>query len=269
MLIFFRSMLRDKLKLLAVYVISTVGLLEMYVALFPAIKKQSANFDQMIQSMPEAMFKAFGMDPANFSFGSFETYMSSEYMSFLWPVLAISFAISLANYIAVRESDDGTIETLLSLPVRRSQIFVERFGAGMFMIIIFSTISMLAALPLAWVHNVTVDAGHFVVASVGSALFATVVFSIGTLCSVLFSARGRATMIASGILVLMYALNIISGLNEHLQNMRYLSIFNYFNGSELLGKAIFPSHMFTAFGGIILVTFVFSVWRFSRRDYSA
>ena len=107
MAVFFWRMLRDKYKLLLIYIVAMLGLLEMYVALFPAIKKQSASFDQMIQSMPEAMFKAFGMDPTSFSFGSFQSYLSSEYMSFLWPLLAVTFTVSVANYIAVREADGG------------------------------------------------------------------------------------------------------------------------------------------------------------------
>lgn len=262
-------MLRDKYKLFLIYTVASVGLLEMYIALFPTIKEQSASIDQLIRTMPETMFKAFGMDPASFSFGSFETYLSSEYMSFLWPILAIALAISLANYIAVREADGGTVETLLSLPVRRSRIFVERYAGGLVIIGAFSIISLAGALPLAWLHGISFTAENFLVASLGSTLFATTVFSIAVVCSVLFSVKSRATMTASGILLLMYVLNVVSGLNENYDNLRYFSLFNYFNGSELLGKAIYPDNMFIIFIGSIVALFALSLWWFKRRDYSA
>ncbi len=269
MLIFFRTMLRDKYKLLVIYTVASIGLLEMYIALFPTIKDQSASIDQLIRTMPPALFKAFGMDPASFSFGSFQTYLSSEYMSFLWPMLAIALAISIANYIAVREVDSGTIETLLSSPTRRSRIFTERFAAGLSIVSLFSIISLVGALPLAWLHGISFITENFVVASIGSTLFAATVYSIAVACSVIFSTKGRATMTASGILLLMYVVNVISGLNEDLENLRYFSLFNYFNGSELLGKAIYPEHMFLVFIGVIVLLFTFSFWWFKRRDYTA
>lgn len=262
-------MLRDKYKLLATYTVASISLLEMYVALFPTIKDQSASIDQLLKSMPEAMFKAFGMDPDSFSFNSFEAYISSEYMSFLWPMLAIALAVSLANYLAVRESDSGTIETLLSLPARRSRIFAERFAAGLVMVSVFSMIGLVGALPLAWLHGISFNTENFVVASVGSTLFAATVFSIATACSVIFSTKGKATMTASGVLLLMYVINIVSGLSENFENLRYFSLFNYFNGSELLGKAIYPEHMFLVFISAIVLLFGFSLWWFRRRDYTA
>lgn len=269
MAVFFWRMLRDKYKLLLIYIVAMLGLLEMYVALFPAIKKQSASFDQMIQSMPEAMFKAFGMDPTSFSFGSFQSYLSSEYMSFLWPLLAVTFTVSVANYIAVREADGGTIETLLSLPVRRTRVFLERYAAGLLMVVTFAAVSMLGALPLAFMHGVDFEAKNFVVATVGSALFVVTVYTMATACSVFFTARSKATMTVSGVLVLMYVLNVVSGLNENLERLRYVSIFNYFNGAELLGRAVYPVHMFTVLGGATLILIAFSLWWFNRRDYSA
>lgn len=52
-------------------------------------------------------------------------------------------------------------------------------------------------------------------------------------------------------------------------SLRHFSIFNYFNGGELLARAAYSSHMLVALGGMTLTLFAFSLWWFNRRDYSA
>lgn len=67
------------------------------------------------------------MDAASFSFSSLQSYLSTEYMSFLWPILAIIFTLAIANYIIVNEVDKGTSETLFSLPIKRTKLFLSRY----------------------------------------------------------------------------------------------------------------------------------------------
>lgn len=269
MMAFFIRMLRDKYRLWLGYIVMTIILIETYVALFPSIKQQASGFDQMLQSMPAGLLKAFGMDPANFSFGSFQGYMSSEYLSFLWPIIAIAFAISIANYVSVRETDSGTIEALLSLPVQRSRILLERYLAGLVLIVTFAFASLLSALPLAQLHNVTFQTDNFITAAIGASLFTACVYTLATLMSVLFTVKGKATMVSSGILIAMYVMNVIASLNDNLKNLRYGSIFNYFNGSDLLSKNVYPDYMFIALGGAIIILFSLAAVWFNRRDFSA
>lgn len=251
-----------------VYAIASIAFLEMYVALFPSISKQSGQIDSLIKTFPPEFFKAMNMDPTMLSFGTIEKYLSTEYMSFLWPILAIVFAVSLASYIAVNEIDKGTIETLASLPAKRSRIFIERYMAGLLMVIGFCVVSLLGAIPLAQFHNSKFILDNFVTAAVGSFLFAWAVYSVATLFSVMFSEKGKASMASGGVLILMYVIFIVSTLQDSLKNLKYLSFFNYFSGSELLAKNIYPDHIFLALGGSAVVATVCALLWFNHRDLS-
>lgn len=268
MFVFATRMLRDKWKSFVIYAIASIGFLEMYVALFPAISKQSGQFDQLLKTLPPELFKAMNMDPATLSFGNFQAYLSSEYMSFLWPILAIIFAVSLASYISVNEIDKGTIETLVSLPAKRSKIFFERYLAGLLMLAGFCAISLLGAIPLAKLHNTEFIFNNFLTAAIGSLLFIWAVYSLATLFSVLFSEKGKASMATGGVLILMYVVFIISTLKESLKDLQYISFFNYFSGSELLAKNIYPEYAVLALGGFAVVTTLAALFWFSRRDLS-
>jgi ABC-2 type transport system permease protein len=268
MLAFAFRMLHDKLRSFIIYSLAAVGFLEMYVALFPAIRQQASQFDQMLKSFPPELFKAMNMDPSTLSFATLESYLSTEYMSFLWPILAIFFAVSLANYISVAEIDKGTIETLASLPASRSRIFVERYFAGLLILAGFCAISLFGVIPLAKMHSSEYILGNYLTASVGSFLFIWAVYSLASLSSVLFSERSRANMLSGGVLILMYVIQIISTLKESLSDLKYLSFFHYFNGSDLLVKNVYPEYMLLALGGFAVIAVLLSLVWFNRRDLS-
>lgn len=268
MLAFAVRMFRDKFKSFAIYSLSSVAFLEMYIALFPTIRQSATQFDQMLKTMPQELFKAMNMDPNTLSFATLEAYLSTEYMSFLWPILAIIFAISIANYISVGEVDKGTMETLASLPANRTRIFIERYMTGLLILAGFCAVSFFGAIPLAEFHGAEYIIGNFLTASVGSFLFVWAVYSLATLSSVIFSEKSTATMISSGILILMYVLSIISGLKESLQNLQYISFFHYFNGSDLLIKNVYTEYSLLAFGGFAIVATLGALFWFNRRDFS-
>ncbi len=261
-------MLKDKYKAFVIYSVSALGLLEMYVALFPAIQKQAVSFDQMLKNFPPELFKAMNMDPASLSFASLESYLSTEYMSFLWPILAIIFAISIANYISINEIDKGTIETLASLPAKRFRVFIERYFTGLLILIGFTAISLLGVIPLAQMHNIAYLFNNFMTATVGAFFFVWAVYSLAVLFSVIFSEKGKATMVSSGVIIMMYVMGIISALRPNLINLRYGSFFYYFNGPELLGKNIYPDYALLALGGFAVIVSVLSLAWFNHRDLS-
>lgn len=268
MFVFATRMLRDKWKSFVIYTIATVGFLEMYIALFPAIQKQAGQVNQLLKTMPPELFKAMNMDPSTLSFGNLQSYLSTEYMSFLWPILVIIFAVTVANYISVNEIDKGTIETLASLPAKRSRIFLERYAAGLMMLAALCVIGMLGAIPLAQLHSTSFVFENFLTATVGSFLFAWAVYSLAVLFSVVFSEKGKASMATGGILILMYVIFIISTLKDSLKNLQYASFFDYFSGSELLAKNTYPNYAVLALGGFAVVATLIALFWFNRRDLS-
>lgn len=236
MLSFATRMIRDKYKTFLAFLGGSVLFLEMYIALFPFIQKQSASFDVMLKSMPAEFFKAMNMDAATFSFANLESYLSTEFMSFLWPILAIILAIILANYLIINEIDKGTVETLSSLPVSRTRIFIERYLTGFMMIVVFSFFSMLLAPILAAIHSIDFNFGNYLMAGFGAFLFSWAIYSLAIGVSMLFKEKGKSNMIIGGILVLMYVLSVVASLKDNIQWLKYFSFFHYFNGADLMAK---------------------------------
>ena len=261
-------MIRDKIKSFAIYSVSAIGFLEMYIVLFPMIKKQSGQFDQLMKAFPPEFFKAMNMDAASFSFSSLQSYLSTEYMSFLWPILAIIFALAIANYIVVNEVDKGTSETLFSLPIKRTKLFLSRYFAGLLLIAVFTALSILTIMPLAMLHRIDFVAANYFTTLGGALLFIWAIYSLAVLFSSIFSDKGRATMASGGVLIVMYFLNIISSLKDSLVNLKYASFFNYFNASSLMAKNTFPEYSVIVLAGFAIIASITALAWFNRRDLS-
>ena len=268
MFAFGRRMIRDKFKPFLIYSIASIGFMEMFVAIFPSIQSQADKVDQLMKVFPSELFKAFNMDISSLSFGNFEVFLSSKYLGMMWPILAIILAISLANYIVVNEIEKGTIETIISLPVKRSRVFFERYFAGLGMLALFCFIGIFGAIPLACIHGIDYAFANYFTATLVSFLFVSAIYSLAVLFSTICSERGRASMISGGLLVIMYVLSVVSALNNDFVNIKYFSFFHYFNGSELLAKNVIPDYSILVLGGFTIIVSVVALMIFRKRDLS-
>lgn len=268
MFAFSKRMIKDKYKSTLVYSFIAICFMELYVALFPTIDKMSAQLNEIMKTMPSGLFKAFNIDPSSLSFGNIESLLAGKHFSMVWPIMAIILAISIANYLIVNEIDNGTAESLMSLPVKRSRIFISRYFTGLLLLVIFNILSIFCIFPLAGIHNVDFLWQNNVALFIGSTVFIWACYSIALFISTLFSEKGKANMVSGGIVLVSYFINILAGLKDSLVNLKYFSIFNFYNSEALLIKNTYPDYFFWAFGLVIILFSILAFYRFKTRDIS-
>ncbi len=263
--IFWRT-IRDRKYSVIIYSTASVILLEMYIALFPALKEQSAEMAKLLETYPESMWKAFNIDPSSLTFDKVGPFLAMKQFNFVWPILAFIFVIGFAGYALANEIEKGTIEVLLAQPVSRAKAFVSRYLAGLTNLAIFTAISVLAIIPLTAIHGVEIEIdGVFALAFI-SLLFAWAVYAISFVASAVFSEKSRVAMIGGGLLILMYVTNIIAGLKENLSDLKYLSFFYYYNPARTIEQVEFVPYSLLVFGGVIVIFSLIAFFWFNRRD---
>lgn len=260
----FWRIIKDRRILLLVYTISSVALLWMYVGLFPAFQKQSASMEEVIKSYPESFMKAFNFDIK--SFNTIEGFVSTEQFSFVWPLLVILMSIGFASTCIASEIEKGTIEILLSQPISRLKIFIARYLAGLSNIIIFTFVSVYTVIPLSKAYGVSYNGENIFKMILLAFLFAWAIYSIGILCSAIFSDRGKVYFISGSVLVVMYVLNILSAIRDSLSDLKYFSFFYYFNPQKALVYNQIDNWAYVVFMGVIIICTVFGAIYFNRRD---
>ncbi len=264
MMAIFWRILKDKRIQILIYCLASIGLLWMYIALFPAFKDQSASLEQLIKSYPESFMKAFNFDIKSFT--TVEGYLATEQYSFVYPLMVIFMLVGFAGSAFAGEIERGTIEVLISQPISRWKLFISRYLAGLLILMVFTATSVYSAIPLSRAYDISVSAEAFNKLAILAFMFALAIYSIAIMLSAIFSDRGKVFFIAGGLLIAMYVLNIISALRDSLSDLKFASFFYYFNPAKALGHNEIDKWAYLVFLGVAFIcTLIGAIW-FAKRD---
>ena len=260
----FTRILKDRRLLILIYTLAAVAFLWMYVGFFPSFKDQTSSVEQLLSSYPESLMKAFNIDFKSFS--TVEGFVSTEQFSFMWPIMIIFMLTGFAGACFSGEVEKGTAELLLSQPISRIKIFIARYLAGITMLLFFVFFSIFALIPLCKIYDIALTNTHIYTMSILSFLFGLAIYSISMFFTAVFSDKGKVYFITGGILILMYVLNILSGIKENLADLKYGSFFYYFNPTKALVYGEIDHWSYLIFIGTAVIMFVLSLIWISKRD---
>lgn len=258
--------LRDRRISIISYTLAGIGLLWMYVAIFPSVQQSAKDFEKLFQSYPKAVYQALGVQ--ELTFNTLAKFLAVEQFSFVWPILAITFAMSRAGNTLAGETERGTIGLLLSLPISRGRLFAAKYLATLASILLFVVLTIAAVLPLAALHHVSIDGAILLRLIFVACLFIWAIFAVCIFLSALFNERSKVYMLAGGSLLLMYAANVVASLQSSLAWLHRFSIFNYFNAQDILSGRDIRISSVVVFSVTILIFTVLGSVSFAKRDIS-
>lgn len=263
--VFLRT-IKDKKVAILVYVLSAVGFVWMYVGLFPSIQEGTEQLKEAFKAYPEGLMKAFGIEDIDLVFSSIEGFMSVQLFSFIWPIMALILAISLASAAVAGEVEKGTIEILLSQPISRIKIFLGKYLAAIFSLLGFVLIPIYSIIFFCALYDIPYIAKNYLSISILSFLFGLSVLAISYFISSLISEKGRSSFLVGAVLIIMYVLNIISNLKENLSDLKYASLFYYYNAGDAIIEGKIDLLSFWVLFGVFIVFSVLALTVFVKRD---
>lgn len=265
-LVVIRRYLRDRRVTLVVYCIAALAFALMYTSLFPSLKSQMVSYDEILKSFPKGMLEAMGIQQLNMH--NFESYFSAEYLSLIWPILAIIFAISQAGRSLAGGVESGSIGLELTQPVSRTQTYISKYLGGVISLTIFTVVTILGVIPIAAIFNADVVVSHWLMLCAMSWLFVISIFSVAYAISAMFSDRAKVYGLIAGLMLLMYVVRVIAGLQEKLDWLRLTSFFYYYDGPGILAKGNVMSNGIGLFVAVIVISTLLGAWWWNRRDIS-
>ena len=165
------------------WVLGIAGLVIFTIAFFPSLKGE-ANVDELVKDMPAGVQVVLGIEDG-VSLGSARGYLHTRLFSSLLPVLLLILGIGAGATAIAGAEEDGTLELLLSNPITRSRVALERYLVLPVLLLGLTAIAAVALLvfaPLAGALEDVSGAG-LAAAFVGTAalalLHASVAFAIG------------------------------------------------------------------------------------------
>ena len=257
--------LRDQRKALTFWGLG-IGFFIIITVLFYPSFKDMPGMDAFIENMPEAMGKLFLGEVEDMT--SPEGFLNSQLFVFLIPTLFLWFAISRGSGAVAGEEESGTLELLLTHPIKRSRILVDKFMS--------MTIAIMFLGFVVWVSMtvgiilVDMDISLFRVAEVTvSALLLGLLY--GTLALFVGTTRGSRSLsigISSAIGVSGYLINVLFPIVDRLEPFQKISPFYYYMGVDPLSNGLDFTHV----GVLIVATAILlplSIFMFERRDISS
>lgn len=260
-----RKTLHDQRRSYPAWCVAILLLVAMYVALWPSIKGQPSMQDFLAQ-MPEAFRNLFAMSGADMS--TPVGYIQIELLSFMGPVLVLLYAVGAGSSAVAGEEDQRTLDLLLTTPVTRSRVVVDKalaMVAGTLGLAVLLGVALVAEGRLA---GMDLPAGNVAAAMLHLALLGLV---FGTLSLAIGAATGRLGLsrgIPVALAVLAYVVNGLGGLVDWLSPFQKLSPFYQYAAHDPLRNGVSWPAVAVAVGTVVVLVVV-AVLGFERRDVAS
>lgn len=258
-----REFLRNKISFI-VYV--SIGVLSawMYIALFPSIQKQSEQLDEIMKTFPPALMEAFGVDKTGFN--TIEKFLSTELMSFIWPILVILFSLSRAGASIAGSIENRTLGLEISMPISRMKLFISKLLGEFLAMLIFCSISILSIILLCELHGIEVNVGRILNLALLCFIFGITLVSASFAVSASVSEKGVVYFSLGGALFVSYISNIVANISSNMSWAKYFSVFHYFSTYEVLSGDPIRLTSILFFSALTLISIVLGIFSFRSRD---
>ena len=233
----------------------------MMASLFPTIEKMSPELiNEYITSFPKEISVWFG-DLAAMS--TPEGFLNVELFSFMLPFAFIAYAITVGTNIIAGEEKNQTIDILISNPIKRSNLILQKFLALATLIIIFCLITwagFIFTLPIMKIN--LFNLGQM---CVNLALIAIFFGSISILTGSITGRTGISTGLSGGLAFITFLINGLAKLSPDFEPIKYISPFFYYSDSNALFNGINIMHFLIFISSIALIIYL-SIYFYKDRD---
>jgi ABC-2 type transport system permease protein len=175
------------------------------------------------------------------------------------------FGFIAASSIA-KEIEGKTIDLLLSNPISRKQIVLEKFIGLIPMSIIVNFLTMLVIMGITIALNESINYGNLVIVHLISILYFLAVISIGILLSAIIDDKMKSSIFLIGVLVGMFVLNSISLLSPDYEVLGYFSFLHYFDTYTVLKSGAIDGIGLLVFIAVTVLCLTSAMLYFEKRD---
>lgn len=235
------------------------GCILMYASMESDIAEMSDMFAQM-----GAFSQALGMDKINI--GTLEGFYAVEIAIMLSLGGAMYAAMTGASMVA-KEEEGHTSEFLNTLPLSRSRIIVEKYGAMCFLLLAFQIICIGFILLGFVCMGEMPDVKSFLLYQSSCFLMQ---LEIGSLCFLLSAIlKKRPLGAALGFSVLLYMVDLMCRVVPAMEGAKYITPFYYSNAADIFAEGSVDPVLVGIGGAVMVVSFVAALIVYRKRDITA
>lgn len=193
-------------------------------------------------------------------------FLNVEMYSLVYPIIIIILAVGIGSRLIGKDEQSGALEFLLSQPVSRANVYIQKALAIEVKLLIISFIVFFSY----WVSTHIVPAFDVSVRALASVNIGLFIFGlVFGMFSFMLTGIGLGKRVAMNssiaLATISYLLNIIPEFVEDLRWLEHISLFHYFDTTMLL-KEGYQWGSYTIMIVIACVFFAVGMARFLKRD---
>lgn len=213
--------LRDLRRGLVGWGIGIAALVGLMVALWPTIR--AMDFAALVAQYPEAMQELFNIGDIATGPG----FLNAELFSGLLPILFITYGVGVGARVVAREEESGTLDILLSTPLSRSRLLLEKAAAVVTGVVILGVVLLASTWLMAAPMNMDVGITYAAGSSLAMVLLGSVFAALSFTVAAVTGSRGKAIGVAAAAAVAGYAFYIAAGIVESVARWESLNPFHH------------------------------------------
>lgn len=242
-----------------------LGLLGFYIFVVIQDSEMLNQYAQLVGSMPPALMQMFGLESAA-ALATPEGFISFGFFGYGLLILAV-YAVVAGLNITANEEDEGILDVVLSLPISRTRLLLERYAAYALMATLVITISFMGLLLGSMVSPLEVDMGRVLEGSINLIPGTLLMIALTALAATLVRRKSVAIAIASTVIVASYFMDFIGSAvtNQIVDVVRAFSFFTYADSASVMQNGLNAGNVLL----LLIVTGALvagAVWAFDRRD---
>ncbi len=218
---------------------------------------------EILKDVPEAMLSVLNMNAFNL------TTVTGFYgiMFIYFAVLLSVCAVMWGSDIIVKEERDKTVEFILTLPIRRSQLITGKALAAVVNSAALLLVTWGATLVGGAFYEADGDYYSFVALSMVALFILQLIFlAVGILLGSAIKRYKQAGSIAIFLLLGTFFLSIMIGMNDKLSSLKVLTPFKYFDAAAIFHQSKLDMPYVGLSIVIVIVCMIGAYWAYAKRD---
>ena len=220
------------------------------------------SLNEMIKVFPEDLLRAFNMDIS--SIDSAFGWIKTEGFVFVLLITGIYGGI-LGSSILLKEENDKTIEYLNSLPVKRTQVVMNKAAVGiLYILLMIIVLGIFNYIGLALSGEF--DKKSYLLLSITPVFSSVVIFSFCLFLSTFTHKTKNTIGLSLGIVFASYFLNVISELSEETEMLKYISVFTLADIRNVIVEVKINPYLVTVAMGLMIAFIGLTVVRYNKKE---
>lgn len=243
-----------------------IGLIAMMQILILPDVDALKQFAQIFETLPSFMLSALGGGDAAY-LGTPEGYVAARFFSIALLIFGI-YALNSGLSVTSSEEERGILDIVLSLPIPRWRLIMERLAAHALLLVGALAITLgLMLVSLQMTPVITIESGRILASTLNIVPGTLLVLAFSTLVGAVFRSRALAVGVAVSFLIASFFVDFIgaaanSPLTDALQT---LSFYAYYDSTEVMKNGLNTGNIALLLSATAICV-IGSLWRFQHRD---